>query len=323
MKKLLIAAMSLIILVLSGCQVGGVNYSKSLFRHIPDDPQLLVLVNPNDISKLVDVAVSEINLSEFIGDNLQVDAKTIDYYKDVAVEMMNALGIPWEKVESVGFLIYYKKPVFLVSGDFTQAAITQKLGDLGFRQSDNGFFDYVYGEQKLSVPADGLMMMAEEMLLDDLQMVPEENRLWNRDDFADYRSTSPLNNSIFIWTHPPKDFLPEFEFRDELGDISLALNFRNNFSFKSTIRVNDPEKAVYLHDFLLGLVYMGKGFFGSDEAYGPVFTGMKVSQDNRVVEASLVLSMGQLVTLKDRLKTDFENGDTSTFRKIDDFIKKF
>jgi hypothetical protein len=323
MNKIRILALCLIILVLYGCQVGGVNYSKSLFQHIPDDPELLVLVNPNDISRLVELAVSEINLSEFIGNNIDVDAKMIDHYKNVAVEMLDALGVPWDKVESVGFLIYYQKPVFLVSGNFTQAAITAKLKELGFRQHDNGFFDYVYGEQKLSVPSDGLMMMAEEVLLDDLQMVPDENRLWNRADFAAYRSTSPLNNSLFIWTHPPEHFLRDFQFRDQLGDISLAMNFRSSFSFKSTIRVNDPEKAVYLHDFLLGLVYVGKGLFGSDEAYGPLFSGLKVHQDNRVVEASLALSMGQLMTLKDRVQNDFKNGDTSTFRKIDEFLKKF
>lgn len=312
-----------LILLLSACQVGGVNYSKALFQHIPDDPEVLVLVNPNDVSRLVDLAVSEINLSEFIGTNIDVDAKTIDHYKDVSVEMLKALGLPWDKVQSVGFLIYYQKPVILVSGNFTKAAITAKMEELGFRQHDNGLFDYVYGEQKLSIPDDGLMMMAEEMLLDDLQMVPEENRLWNRPDFAAYRSTSPLNNSVFVWSHPPEHFLEDFQFRDQLGDVSMAMNFRTNFSFKSTIRVKDPEKAVYLHDFLLGVVLVGRGLFGGDEAYGPLLNSVKVNQDNHVVEASLVLTTGQLMALKEKIKTDFKNGDTSTFRKIDEFLNRF
>ena len=309
-------------LLFLGCS-RGVNYSKSLFRHIPDDPQLLVLVNPNDISRLVEMAVSELDFGEILGGKVDIDTAKLDHYKDISVEMMKALGLPWERIETIGFLLYFDQPVFLVSGDFRRDQVTDKMKSLGFRQHDNGFFDYVYDKQKLSIPDDGLMMMAQESLLDDLQAIPEANRLWNREDFVEYRLRSPLTNSLFVWTHPPKDFLPDFEYRDDLGDISLALNFKRNFSFKATIRVKDPQKTVLLHDLIYGISKVANGIFGSDPDYGPILNGINVTQNNHQVDASLVIPPEKVRALRDRLRRDFQNDETSTFENIEKFLNKF
>jgi len=163
-------------------------------------------------------------------------------------------------------------------------------------------------------------MMASEEILDDLSMIPEDNRLWNRPDFKVYRTTSPLDNSLFVWSHPPENFLSDFKYRDALGDVSLAMNFRNNLSMKAAVRVKDPQKAVLLHDIVLGGVTMARGFFGEDADYGPLFKGMKVSHNQSQVEASLVLSADQMASLKARMIEDFNNPEANTWKKIQDSL---
>ena len=310
-------------LVLSGCYSEGINYSRSLFTHIPDDPNLLVLVKPNDISTLAEVAIGELKLDKFFGDKLQMNAELLEQYKNVTNDVLEAVGIPWSKVEAIGFLLYFQKPVILISGEFARETVNQKLIDIGFKQHDNGYFDYIYGGWKMSVPDNGLMMMGEEELLDDLRAVPEEHRLWNRDDFKKYRSTSPLDNSIFIWSHPPDNLLSDFKYRDDLGDVSLAMDFSGNFTMKATVRVKDPQKVVFLHDMVLGSVKVAGGYFGDDPDYGPLFKGIKVTQDNRKVEASLVISQERLRSLKARVIDDIQNPDSKTFDNLKSFMNTF
>ena len=322
MKKLLPLFWA-VILILSGCYSEGVNYSRSLFKHIPEDPELLVLVKPNDITSLAEVAIAELNLQQFFSDRLNMDLPALDGYKDVFVEVMEKVGIPYDKVESAGVLIYFQKPVLLISGDFKKEAISQKMGEIGFKQLSNGYFEYLVHPYLLSIPDDGVIMLAEAELLDDLSVVPEENRLWNRDDFREYRETSPLDNSVFIWSHPPERFLSDFAYQEDLGDVSLALNFRSNFSLKATVHIKDPQKAVYLHDMILGTMTFASGFFGEDPDYGPLFKGIKVTQDNRKVEASLVLSNERLLALKKRVVDDINNPDSKTFNKLQSVMDSF
>lgn len=323
MKNVLRATPWLVLLLLSACRSEDIHYSRALFRHIPDEPELLVLVRPNDIAKLAEMAVSQLKFEEFFDERFQIDAAALDRYKGVAEEMMKALGIPWPAVESIGFFLYFQRPILLISGDFTKQSVSGKLLELGFKQNDNGFFDYIYHEQKLNIPEDGLIMLAEETLLDDISYIPEERRLWNRPDFSEYRLTSPLNNSVFVWTHPPDNFLPDFKYRDDLGDLSLAMNFKRNFSLKATIRVKDPEKAVYLYDIFFGVVKLSSGFFGDDEDYGPVFSGIKVTRNQAQVEASLIINHDQLKSLKERFVDDIQNPDSKSFTKFRSFMDGF
>lgn len=323
MKKMMMLMSLALMIFVSGCTSQGVNYSKSLFQHIPDDPEVLVLVNPADVVTLAEMAVAELKLQEIFGDKLQFDAKSLETYKTMADEMLKALGIPWDNVESFGFLLYMGKPVLLISGGFSQQMVENKMKDVGFKQLDNGYFEYVYSGMQLHVAADGLIMLAAEEILDDLSMVPDENRLWNRSDFKKYRTTSPLDNSLFVWSHPPDHFLSDFKYRDDLGDVSLALNFKSNLSMKAAIRVKDPQKVVLLHDIILGGVTMARGFFGEDADYGPVLKGMKVSSTQTQVETSLVLSASQMQAVKARLIDDFNNPDSKTWEKIQNSMNIF
>jgi hypothetical protein len=233
------------------------------------------------------------------------------------------VGIPWTKVETMGFMLYLGQPVFLASGEFTQAGVSAKLLELGFKQEENGFFDYIYSGQKLHVAADGLMIMADPMVLGDLRDVPEEHRLWNRPDFKKYRETSPLDNSLFVWSHPPDNLLSGFKYRDALGDVSLAATFRTNFNMRATVRLKEPEKTVALYNILFGTITVGKGFFGDDPELGPVVNAIKVSQDNSEVSMSLVVSADNMGKIKDRLRREFEGEEQGTFAKIESFLKSF
>jgi len=318
----LLAALALTLL-LWGCTSENVHYSRALFKHVPYDAELLVLVRPNDVTRLAEMAISELNFEEMIGMPLQVKTEDLVRYRDIAVEMMVQLGLPWEEMESVGVMLYFQQPVVMLTGDFRQDEVIAKLRELGFNQRDNGYFDYVYSGQQLNIPEDGLMMLAPEELLDDIHFVPKEKRLWNRQDFKDYRATSPLDNSLFVWTHPPDTFLEEFEARDMLGDLSLGVSFRSNLSLKFSIRVKDPQKTVYLHDVILGSVMVGRGLFGEDPDYGPVLRGIKVTQDNKQVEVSLVAPPDQLKALKARVIDDFENPNSKTAEKLRQWMEKF
>ena len=323
MKKSAIILTALLAILLSGCTTPGVRYTQNLFEHIPDDPEFLALVNPNDISTLMELAVRELNFQELFQGKFEVDVKDLDHYTTVAIEMFDALGIPVESVESVGVLLYFKKPVFLLSGAFTKDGVESKLTEIGYKRREDGFFDYVYNDQKLSIPADGVMMMANPELLSELRDLPKENRLWDRDDFTEYRKTSPLNNSVFIWGKPPTSFMPDFPYKDDLGDVSLAIKFGRTITVQGVVRIKDPEKAVYLHDILVGAVSLGKGLFGSDQDYGAVFNGIRVTQNNKQVTASLVVPADKVLALKERVKNDFINNETSTFDKFEKFMSNF
>lgn len=322
MKPTLLVTLAAV-LILSGCNPPGVQYSRNLFEHIPDNPQFLFLANPSDVTNLFELAIKEIDFDELFGSQLDLDTKQLDMYRGVAVEMLDILGIPVEQVESAGVLIYMGKPVFLLSGDFKADEVESKLVETGFQKRDDGFIEYVYDKQKLAIPADGVMMMAELELLEDIQDLPVERSLWNRDDFKQYRQSSPLDNSVFIWGRPPKDMLEQFTQRDELGDFSMALKFGRTITMQTVFRLNDPEKTVYLNDVIVGLVSLGKGFFGQDPDYGPVFNSLRVTQDNKQVSLSLVVPATKVEALKERIKKDFINNDTSTLDKFQQFIDAF
>ena len=323
MKQSMTAAILALVLAISGCTSSDVNYSRALFEHIPDDPELLILVRPNDVSDLVELAVKEWKLQELMDGRLNVSANDLEHYRTVFVQLMESLGIPWQEIENIGVLIYFGKPVMLVSGSFKKEAVVAKMGEIGFNQGESGYFDYVYDKQKLYIAADGLMMMAEEELLDDLASIPAENRLWNREDFKNYRTTSPMDNSIFVWSHPPERMLADFPHREDLGDVSMAVNLRGKLAMKATVRIKDPQKVSMLHNVVAGSVMVASGYFGDDPDYAPVLKGIKVTQDSKQVEASLVITADRLAALKKRVIDDFNNPDAKTFEQIQSFFKTF
>lgn len=323
MKHFGLIGLCTILLAFSGCRSDQINFSRALFEHIPDDPELLVLVRPNDIIKVAEVALSQISLKDILGTNFDIDTKTIDHYQTVILEMLSALGIPIEDVESVGFMLYLNKPVVMVSGDFLKSNVVAKMKEIGFKQHENQFFDYVYGDQKLHIPADGLMMMADEDLLDFLTTVPEDNRLWNRRDFSEYRRRSPMDNSLFVWSHPPDDFLSDFKYREELGDVSLAIDFKRDVTLQLNIRLNSADKTVLLYDLVFGVLKVSQGLFGEDRDFGPVLKATQVSQDNSQVVMNLVVPQANVKRLKDRLINDAKNNDTTTFEKLKSLIERF
>ncbi len=322
MKSTVFLASLAVLTVLWGCRSEDVRYSRALFKHVPYDAELLALVRPNDVANLAKMAASEFDFQEMIGVPLNIDVKEIKRYQEIGVAILKQLGLPWEKVESFGVMLYLEQPVVMLTGEFRRDEVMARLVELGFKQSGD-YFDYVYSGQKLNVPEDGLIMMAPEELLDDIHFVPEDKRLWNRDDFVAYRTTSPLDNSLFLWTHPPDSFLEQFDARDVLGDASIAMNFRSNLSFKLAIRVTDPQKAPYLHDVLLGSVMVGRGLFGEDPDYGPVLRGIQVIQNNQQVEISLVLPPSQLDAVRKRVVDDFQNPNSKTAEKMRKWMKNF
>ena len=112
MKKANLYCLLAGLILIMGCTSEGVNFSKSLFQHIPDDPELLVLVKPNDLANLTELAVKELPLDQLL-QGLEIEAEYITTFQTMAVGALEAVGIPWENVESVGFLLYYKKPVLI------------------------------------------------------------------------------------------------------------------------------------------------------------------------------------------------------------------
>jgi len=310
-------------LMLGACRSDHINFSRALFEHVPSDPEILVLVRPNDVINLAEMALSQIDFEEMLGANLEMDTELIQHYQKVSLEMLEALGIPIEDVESIGFMLYLNKPVLMVSGDFTKEGVVGKLKEIGFQQDSNNFFNYIYGEQKLNVPADGLMMMAEADLLDFLTTVPSENRLWNREDFSEYRVRSPMDSSLFIWTHPPDDFLSDFKYRDQLGDVSLAVDFKRDLSATLNIRLKSAENTVYLYDIVFGSLKVSQGLFGDDQDLGPLLKSIQVSQDNRQVVVSIVVPYSKVNRLKERLLEEAQSDDPVTFKKLRSFFDQF
>lgn len=310
-------------LMFGACRSDHINFSRALFEHVPSDPEILVLVRPNDVIKLAEVALSQIDFKEMLGTNLKIDTEMIERYQKVSLEMLEALGIPIEDIESIGFMLYLNKPVLMVSGNFTKDQVVGKLKEIGFKQNDQEFFDYIYGDQKLHVPADGLMMLAEADLLDFLTTVPKENRLWNREDFSEYRLRSPMDSSLFIWTHPPENFLSDFKYREQLGDASLAVDFKKDFSATLNIRLKSPEHTVYLYDIVFGSLKVSQGLFGDDQDFGPVLKSIQVSQDNRQVVVSMVVPYSKVNRLKERLILEARSDDPTTFKKLRSFFDQF
>lgn len=310
-------------LLLAACNPGRVNYAQALFEHVPEDPDLLVLVRPDDVTRLMDMGLNDVDFEKMLGVPFKVDAKEIERYRTMIIAMLDQLGIPIEKTQAIGFLWYMEQPVVMLSGGFTKEGVEGKLTEIGFAKDHNGFFDYVYDGQKISIPADGLMMMARVEMLEDLSLIPAESRLWNRPDFKKYRESSPLDNSLFIWSHPPDNFLSDFEHRDALGDVSLAANFRNNLSVRATVRIKDPQKTVALYNIIFGGVTVGRGVFSSDPELSVLLNSIVVSQDNQEVVTNMVLNVDQLNALRTRIKDEFQNQDFGSFDKIETFFKNF
>lgn len=323
MKRMALGVLLVVSLLIMGCRSDHINYSRALFEHVPDNPEILVLVRPDDVTRLAEVAAQELDFSKLLGTTFKMDAAQITQYQKMGLEMLTQLGIPWENLETFGVMMFLEQPTVMLAGEFRKADIETKLKELGFKQKDTGFFEYIYGGMDLYVPADGLMMMANPMVLEDIQMLPDDKRLWNRPDFKNYRETSPLDNSLFVWSHPPEAFLSDFQYRDVLGDVSLAANFRNNLTVKAVVRITDPEKTVQLHNIMAGSVMIGKGVLANDPDFGPVLEGINVSQNNKEVVADLVVSAPQLAAIKERLKKEFNDKDLGTFDKINSFLENF
>ena len=321
--KVVLLLGTLFVILLSGCHSERVNYTKALFKHIPDEPELLVMIRPNELNRLADYAMTQEDLKKMFDDQLNIDTSQWEHYKNVALEMLKALGAPLEQVETIGFLSYFHKPVLLLTGSFQKSEVDQKMRDLGFKQNDSGFFDYVYGAQKLFLPEDGLMILAESELIEDLLSIPSEHRLWNRRDFAEYRATSPLENALFVWTHPPEAFLSDFKYHKDLGDVSVAINLRENISMKTVIRVKDPQKTVYLYDLLFGVTSIAKGLFGDQPAYSPLVRGIDINQESNQVTASLVIPHDKIDVLHRQIKADFLDADSENASKFRNFLGKF
>jgi hypothetical protein len=320
------AFLGLVLLAFLGSCTSGVDYSRSLFVHIPEDPEALVLIKPNDIARVAEVAFTDVDLGEFFGQKgLEIDLSDYNRYKQVFEDTMLALAIPWQDVESIGFMLVFEKPVFLVAGDFKQQQVDAKLAEIGFRQSSStGFYDYLYNDYKLALPGDGLMMIADVELLDYLKSVPEKNRLWNREDFKTYRRNSPLDNSVFVWSVPPDNFMKDFPYRDEFGDLSVALDFSTTVNFKAVMRVKSPDKTVYLNDMLAGAVTFSRGIMGGDEVFSPILNNVKVSQNNREVTLAVTMSHAQVDAVRKRIINDIADPENATtFSDLRKMIEQF
>ena len=176
---------------------------------------------------------------------------------------------------------------------------------------------------KVHVPDDGLIMMGENDLLEFLMLVPEEQRLWNRPDFAEYRRVTPLDNSLFVWSVPPDNMFKEFEHRDQLSNVSLALNIKNNVTLNAAVRLKTSQHATYLYDLVFGFVSLGRGVFGSDPELGPLMKSMQVRQEKASVVTTMVVPGSQLPALKARLLQELDSQNSPTLSKLREFIDGF
>lgn len=308
--------------LLGSCRTSGIDYAKALFEHVPEDPDVLVIVRPDDLLKQFDLLSADADVSSWMK-QLSVDAQDIERYRQMSVKILEQTGIPVEKLECIGYLSYLKQPVFLISGVFRKQDVEQKLKDLGFRQDEAGFFNYIYGEQKLHVARDGLIALGAEDMLDDLENLPAEHRLWNRPDFKKYRESSPLDNSIFVWSHPPDSLLQGIPNRESLGNCSLAINFRSGVSLRATVRLKEPGKVALVHATALAATVAGRNLLGDDPDLGPIAQGIVLSQDNEAVMLNMVISPEQLAQLKERIKREAEGGSHTTLGKLGDLVGIF
>ncbi len=313
---------SLVIALLCSCRTSGIDYARALFEHVPEDPEVLVVVRPDDLIKQFDLLAADADISHWMK-QLSIDAGDIERYRQMSLKILEQTGVPVEKLECIGFLSYLKQPVFLISGVFRKEDVERKLKELGFRQDDAGFFDYIYGEQKLHVARDGLIALGREDMLDDLENLPAEHRLWNRADFKKYRETSPLDNSVFVWSHPPESLLKGIPNRETLGNCSLAINFRSGVSLRATVRLKEPDKVAIVHATALAATVAGKKLLGDDPDLGPIVQGIVLSQDNEAVMLNMVISPEQLSQLKERIKREAEGGSHTTLGKLGDLVGIF
>lgn len=303
LKKTTLCTALFALVILATCRSESIQYSRALFEHIPAEPELLVLVRPNDISRLAETAAEKLRISDFFEGRFDFDLSQIKEYETMAIQLIEAVGIPYDDVETVGLLLFFEQPVILVSGAFEKATVEADLAEIGFKQGSNGYFEYIYNDFRLNVAEDGLIILAREALLEDLSYVPEDERLWNREDFARYRLSSPLDNSLFIWTHPPDRFLAEFDKRELLGDVSFAMDFGRNISANLTVRVSDPRQTVLIHDIVLGAVALSKLRMGDDPDLGPILKGIKVTQDNKQVTATVVVPADHVGQVIDKFRS--------------------
>ncbi len=318
----LLLGLAVAVLALGSCRTSGIDYARTLFEHVPEDPDVLVVVRPDDLLKQFDLLAADADISNWMK-QFQVEAGDIERYRKLSIKILEQTGIPMDKLECIGYLSYLKQPVVLISGIFRKSDVEKKLKDLGFRQGDGEFFDYIYNDLKLHVANDGLIVMAIEDILDDLENLPPEHRLWNRPDFKKYRETSPLDNSIFVWSHPPESLLQGIPNREALGDCSLAINLRAGVSMRATVRLKQPDKVAIVHAAALAGVMGGKKLLGDDPDLGPVVNGIVLSQDNEAVMLNMIISPEQLVKLKERIKRESEGGSTTTVGKLSSLLGIF
>ncbi|MCB1052442.1 MAG: hypothetical protein H6510_09750 [Acidobacteria bacterium] len=297
-----------------------VDQNKALFNHIPNNPELVAMVNPNELAEFSQKAFTELALKDLMDTKWAFQAQDWEHYRVLATSLMEALGLPWSEIQSTGIMIYLEQPVILASGSFRKSEVEQKILDLGFTQNNDGTFNYVYEEQKLFIPADGVLMMAKREILSFLKTIEPQDRLWNRPDFEQYRKTTPLNNSVFIWSAPPEHMFTEFPYRQDLGSVSLALNLKGQISGKAVARLNSPERTIMLYDIIFGSVKVAQGVFGSDQDYSKLFNAISVNHDNTKVEATLVMSHEDAIKLKERMVKDIQNPDDMTIQGFDKFF---
>lgn len=313
----------MILLGLAGCDLQKTSYSQALFEHVPEDPELLLLVRPNELMAFTQKSIADMGLNHSVSEQWGLAMGDVDRYRKLMVDVFEALGLPWENIEVMGVMVFLGKPVFLAAGDVVREDLEARMRELGFRQNDFGAFNYLVDPYKLWIPDDGLIMMAEGDLLDFLQDIPDEHRLWFREDFREYREKSPLNNTLFVWSKPPERFLTDFPYRDELGSVSLAVDLKSAISIRNTIRLNAPDRTIVLYDILSGAVSLARGVFANDPVYGPIFHGIEVVHDNTKVDTSLVIPSDRVDQVRNRILADLENPQSQTLQGMQRFFETF
>ena len=82
-----------VILLIGGC-AQRVDYAQALFSHVPDDPELLILARPNELMDFTQKSMADMGIQDLFGDMWQADFGELDQYRQVSVEIIEALGIP-------------------------------------------------------------------------------------------------------------------------------------------------------------------------------------------------------------------------------------
>jgi hypothetical protein len=308
-------------LIVLACTPRGIDENRALFEHIPNNPELLVMVRPNELTEFSQKALVDLVLKDAVDPRWNLDAGKVEEYRLLAISLFEALGLPWSDIRSLGVMIFMEQPVFLASGHFHKEVVEKRIADLGFTRNADGSFNYVYEGQRLLLPADGLIMLAEPEVLQFLRSIAAEDRLWNRPDFETYRSTTPLDNTLFLWSDPPEQLFGDFPYREELGSLSLALNLKVGLSFKFVARLKSPERTVMLADMMLGAITFARGAFGSDQDYGRLFQALQVNHDQTRVETTMVLGAADALRLRDRIAADLKQPSSTTFDGFQRFFE--